>query len=88
MEITQCIKNIHYPDNFEIIKKAKYRIIFERLLKIQLISLINKKNYQNITTESNQPDRNIIKQFIEKLPFELTNAQKKSIKNIIEDIES
>jgi ATP-dependent DNA helicase RecG len=33
-----------------------------------------------------EPEREMIKDIIEKLPFELTNAQKKVTKHIIDDI--
>jgi hypothetical protein len=37
---------MHFPENFQFLNKAKYRIFFERLLHIQIISIFNKKEYQ------------------------------------------
>lgn len=88
LDINSAIKNIHYPENFDIIKQAKYRLIFERLLRVQLISIINKNKYQGSIWKSTPPDRDIVKEFVDSLPFQLTNAQKKAIKNIIDDIHS
>lgn len=86
MTLKEAIRQLHFPTSFEAIGQAKYRLIFERLIKIQLVSIINKRKYQSVTIAQDwQPDREIIKDFVTRLPFTLTNAQKKSIKNIIED---
>jgi RecG-like helicase len=44
--IHETIRNIHFPENFDIINKARYRIFFDRTLKIQIISLLNKTLYE------------------------------------------
>lgn len=87
--ITETIKNIHYPQNVWSNNQALYRIFFDRLLRVQLHSLINRQSYQNSKInpyETMEPEREMIKDIIEKLPFELTNAQKKVTKHIIDDI--
>lgn len=91
MYLQDAIKNIHFPENFALINEAKFRIFFERLLRVQLISLLTRLEYQGNwewrikNWEVTEPNRNLIKDFISKLPFELTNAQKKVIKDIIEN---
>jgi len=88
LNIQKTIKNMHYPTNYKQQQQAIKRIFFDRLLRIQLISLTNKENYQSkkIKNKETNIDRNIIKFFLSKLPFELTNAQKKVTKTIIENI--
>jgi len=89
MEIRQTIKNMHYPENLEASKKAKYRFFFEKLLKLQLLSIINKVYYTAWSIKNKSiPDREIIKNFQSFLKFQLTNAQKKAIKHIIDDFHS
>jgi ATP-dependent DNA helicase RecG len=86
LNITDTIRNLHFPEDQETLQKAQYRIYFEKLLKIQLISLLGKINYvKNKNEEKTNPNWDIIKQIISKLPFELTLDQKKVIKEIIED---
>ncbi len=86
MEIRQTIKSMHYPENIETSKKAKYRFFFEKLLKLQLLSIINKIYYTAWTLKKkSDPDREIIKEFQTFLKFQLTNAQKKAIKHIVDD---
>lgn len=86
-DIKSAIQNIHFPSDEKKLKKAKYRLYFEKLLKIQIISLMDKEQYQKKETTS-KPDWDIVKEIINKLPFDLTKAQKKVIKQCIEDIES
>lgn len=90
MGAMQTIKEMHYPTDLELQKKALDRIFFDRLLRIQLVWMINKKKYLEGSDLKNfdllnSPNRELIKSFIEKLPFELTNAQKKVLKVMIEN---
>ncbi|MFA6255560.1 MAG: ATP-dependent DNA helicase RecG [Candidatus Absconditabacterales bacterium] len=86
--VQETIKEMHYPTSFEKQKQANLRIFFDRLLRIQLYSLINRNSYQLNKTnmEHETIDRNIVKEIIATLPFELTNAQKKVIKHITENL--
>lgn len=90
MHVQDTIQNMHYPKNSKKNKEARYRVFFDRLLRIQLYSLLNKYEYQkgNIVTKNlaEEIDWNIIREILEKLPFELTTAQKKALKNIIENL--
>ena len=88
MGVQETIKEMHYPTSFEKQKQANLRIFFDRLLRIQLYSLLNRSNYQqnNSGTGGEIIEREIIKDIITTLPFELTNAQKKVIKHITENI--
>lgn len=87
--VKETLKNIHFPESYELQKAALQRIFFDRLLRVQLHSLLQKEEYEKNSLkrfDESDPRREIIKTFIEKLPFTLTNAQKKVIKNCIESI--
>lgn len=90
MSVQETIRQIHYPENKYLAKKALQRIFFDRLLRIQLYSRLNKINYQSQSnkTGKDSPQWDLIKNFLDKLPFALTNAQKKVTKSIIDDIHS
>ncbi len=84
----EALVNIHFPGETEIIDKAKERLKFEELLIIQL-QLIKDKNSvshkfkgQIFKTVGN----NLNVFYNEYLPFELTNAQKRVIKEIRSDM--
>ncbi|KAA1243376.1 ATP-dependent DNA helicase RecG [Aquimarina sp. RZ0] len=87
---SEAILNIHFPKNQELLAKAQYRLKFEELFYIQL-QLITKKliRKQKIKgypfTEVGEYFNNF---YANHLPFELTNAQKRVIKEIRKDIGS
>ncbi len=87
--VQETIKNMHFPDNYDLQKQALKRIFFDRLLRVQLHSLMQKDDYNSNSTKKikeSDPNREIIQKFIKKLPFTLTRAQKKVIKHSIENI--
>lgn len=88
MDVETTIKEMHFPTTLEMNLKAKYRVFFDRLLRIQLYSLLNKQVYQAAFTagQLSLPTWDVIKTMVEKLPFELTWAQKKVTKHVIENL--
>lgn len=90
MWVVDTIKQIHFPDSMELNKKAFNRVFFDRLLRIQLYSMLSKHDYISWFDDLNIwiPIRDEIKLIIAKLPFELTNSQKKVIRDLIEDFHS
>ncbi len=88
LNVKDTIKEIHFPTNIELNKKAFHRVFFDRLLRIQLYSLLNKDDYilWSKLIDIGKPNREEVKIIIEKLPFQLTMAQKKVIKHLIDDL--
>ncbi len=46
VDIPTMIKSLHYPDSLEDVQKAQQRLFFDKLLQIQLASILNKEAYQ------------------------------------------
>ncbi|MEA2106478.1 MAG: ATP-dependent DNA helicase RecG [Bacteroidota bacterium] len=90
ISLHDALFNIHFPQNAEILKKAIYRLKFEELFYIQLHILQKRSirlNKFNGFVFSKVGD--FLNQFYEKnLPFELTNAQKRVLKEIRKDVGS
>ena len=88
--LEQALFNIHFPQNADLLKKSIYRLKFDELFYIQL-NILQKRSYRihksNGYVFSKVGDK--LNQFYEKnLPFELTNAQKRVLKEIRKDIGS
>jgi ATP-dependent DNA helicase RecG len=87
---TQALQNIHFPKNAELLAKAQFRLKFEELFYIQLQML--SKNLQRKQRLKGLPFDQVGKVFNDfyenHLPFELTNAQKRVIKEIRNDLGS
>lgn len=86
LNLWEAIRNIHFPQSFEKLTKAQYRIYFDKVLKIQIVSQISKIKHKKEIKSKLIPKWEVIKNFLNTLPFDLTNAQKKAIKICIEDI--
>ena len=88
MSLTEALRNIHFPQSPELLRKAQYRLKFEELFYVQLNILRYSKDrqrkyrgyvFENVGT--------VFHTFYEKnLPFELTGAQKRVLKEIRQDV--
>lgn len=90
MSLDDAIRNIHFPQNPESLRKAQYRLKFEELFYIQL-------NILRYTKDRQQKFRGLYFErvgeifntfYTQNLPFQLTNAQKRVIKEIRKDVGS
>ena len=82
--------NIHFPENMEMLRKAIYRIKFDELFFIQM-QLVKQKVISTKKTRGflfEKVGKFFNDFYNEHLPFPLTNAQKKVIKEIRKDIGS
>ena len=87
---SEALFNIHFPKNQELLAKAKFRLKFEELLFVQL-QLISKKILRKQKIKGLPFDNvgeNFTTFFEKHLPFELTKAQKRVIKEIRSDLGS
>ena len=82
--------NIHFPKNQDLLNKAQFRLKFEELFFIQL-QLITKNLIRKHKIKGHQFEivgENFNDFYKNHLPFELTNAQKRVIKEIRNDMGS
>ena len=88
MSLSKALLEIHQPSNEVNIKVAKYRLKFEELLVLQLELLLRKGARDQKLKGFVLPEvGNHFNQFYQNhLPFELTNAQKRVIKEIRKDL--
>lgn len=91
--LKQALEYIHEPPlNANMLQlaqgshPAQQRLIFEELVAHQ-ISLLSRRAYiQQIEAPSFSPSKNFAKQLLAGLPFNLTNAQKRVSKEIVQDL--
>ena len=90
MPITEALYNIHFPKNPELLRKAQYRLKFEELFYIQL-------NILRYTQTQRRKFRGLVFAHVgeifntfysQHLPFQLTGAQKRVIKEMRRDMGS
>ncbi len=86
----EALKIIHFPDTPEHLRSAEYRLKFEELFNIQL-NILRQKVYREQKTSGFVFARvaEFTNRFYEqKLPFELTEAQKRVLREIRKDLGS
>lgn len=88
MERKSAIKNIHYPVSMKEIEEAKRRFAIEELLILELGILKNRFIIENSNSKKYEVEgkKEKVKKFLSFLSFTLTNAQKKVIKEIYDEI--
>lgn len=85
--IKDVMKNLHFPSSLGSALKTKKQLAFQELLITQLVVLNLKNQTKNKKAPPLKTDIESIKDFISRLPFTLTNAQKKSAWQILQDME-
>ena len=87
-EYNYAIRQIHFPQDKEAFFKARERLVFEEflvfILALQRLKETNETNKNTFTFANTK----MVENLISKLPYELTNAQKKVWKEILADLQS
>jgi len=90
MTLREALNNIHFPSSVSLLKKAEARLKFEELFYVQL-NLLYQKHSRYLKVNGNVfslVGEMFNRFYAEKLPFELTDAQKRVIKEIRRDMGS
>jgi ATP-dependent DNA helicase RecG len=88
-DLHNCVNELHFPSSDETRKAALKRMKYEEFFHLQLVMCRRRMNIKA------QPKANrinsagsLMKKFYEQLPFELTDAQKKVVREIFDDLKS
>ena len=86
--LDEAFEQIHFPKDYEQLKKARKRIVFDEFLLFTL-AIRNRKQI-NLSTENDikVPKSTYSERILANLGYELTNAQKKVYSEICEDMNS
>lgn len=90
MSLTDALTHIHFPVHSDLLRKAQYRLKFEELFYVQLnILRYAKDRQQKYRGYIFEKVGEVFHSFYSRnLPFELTNAQKRVLKEIRRDVGS
>ncbi|MDN7225986.1 ATP-dependent DNA helicase RecG [Planococcus liqunii] len=85
--IEDALEWVHFPTDGEALKQARRRFVYEELLMFQLkMQALRKKTREEEGGSFIDYDLDRLKQFIETLPFDLTDAQKRVVNEICRDL--
>lgn len=86
MELSAAIRTMHFPENQDELKKAQRRFLYDDLFCLLVAVLQNKKELTDSRSISVKYDEKIGKKFVESLPYQLTDAQRKAAWEILKDL--
>src|SRR3989344_193920 len=82
-----ALSKIHFPNSYKDGEIARKRLAFDEIFLTQLLSIMRQAEWQSKRrAPSLELDKNLIADFVKSLPFELTNAQKKAIDQLLADL--
>ena len=83
----EAIGSIHFPKTSEEVAGARERLAFEELFQLLLASKLNKQENAKLVGWHIPFEQSVVKQFVERLPFALTGAQRRAAWDILQDFE-
>ncbi len=88
LKLPDAIEKIHFPSSWKEADLARARLGFEELFYVSLATQKTRLEWEKKPLlHLLHIDNKDLDKFLKKLPFELTNAQKKVLKEIISDLE-
>lgn len=87
-EYNYAIKQIHFPDSFDTLIEARKRLVFDEFFLFILGMQYQKEQKKRESNAFSFREPEIIEECIEKLPYELTGAQKQALDDVIRDMQS
>jgi ATP-dependent DNA helicase RecG len=87
MPLPQALQQIHFPDDEQIIEPARQRLVFEEFFLLQLGVGLQRLRTRQERGIAMRIDADRLNEMLHRLvPFELTNAQKRVIREIWSDM--
>lgn len=82
----QAIRQIHFPDSQEKISLARKTFAFREMFLMQLRAIRSRMEWEGKSALKLETDLDFLAEFRRELPFELTGAQEKAIREILDDL--
>ena len=82
-----AFRNLHFPENEQSYKIARYRYLYDQLFIYMLAIRWNRENIRNSAQDASLPAQDL-SPFFSILPFELTEGQKEAVEDINRDLTS
>lgn len=87
VDLSTAVQNIHFPEVYDDIKPARDRLIFDEFLRIQMVFRVRAYDeYESRVGITNDVPGTMRDRFLDSHAFELTEAQKRAFKEIVDDM--
>jgi len=87
MSRSRALLAMHFPETVEDADRARERLAFEELFQLLLASQLNRQENAKLVGWDIPFEQPVVADFVKRLPFELTSAQRIAAWEIIQDLE-
>lgn len=87
MPYAAALRMVHFPESGAALDEARRRLGFEEVFQLTLASLLNKYELLQDTALAIPFDKELAQRFVANLPFQLTDAQRKVVWQIYQDMQ-
>ncbi len=88
LDLETAIVQAHFPDSKSSLEQARYRLAFDELFLLQIGLLRQRHLYRSQPGKPLPVDDATFDSFTHSLPFELTRAQQRTLRQIVADLRS
>jgi len=88
LPLDRAIREIHSPETFDTLKRAKTRLVYDELLTLEMAMALRRSGIKEETGIAFKVGTNVDTHIRNLIPFTLTNAQERVIHEIITDMRS
>jgi ATP-dependent DNA helicase RecG len=88
LSYSDALRGMHFPESHEEADAARERLAFEELFQLLLASQLNKQENAKLEGWRIPFNQSVVKEFVARLPFALTNAQRIASWDILQDFEN
>ncbi|MCA9334768.1 ATP-dependent DNA helicase RecG, partial [Candidatus Saccharibacteria bacterium] len=84
---SQAVVALHFPEDNDDIRRGRERLGFDELFQLLLAAQLNKRSNSELQGWKIPFNKQAVQQFVAELPFALTDAQRRSAWEVVQDFE-
>lgn len=88
LDLETAILQAHFPSSQELLNRARQRLAFNELFVLQLALLRQRHEWRSEPGQPIPVRQDVLQAFVGGLPYELTQAQRRTLEQIISDLRS
>ncbi len=86
LDLETAILQAHFPSSQELLRRARQRLAFDELFVLQLALLKYRYEWRSEPAPPIPVKDDVLNAFVEGLPYDLTAAQRRSLRQIVDDL--
>ena len=87
LPVDEAVRQIHFPESWDILETARRRLAFDEFLLIQLGVLSQRRQWRSQPGRPVAVDERLLQEFVASLPYALTGAQQRVLQEIMADLQ-